>query len=313
MQEAKRKPNMSESAFRMLVRCGMQFYWRYIEGLVIPPGISMVVGTATDVAIDTDLTAKKDTGSLRLDDEIKDMARDALNINWQKGIRLVGDELKDSQKKLKGEAVDDAVVLATMHHKELAPTMDPIAIQRFWKLELDNYPYDLTGRIDIEEPDKTRDVKTSAKSPTWNEAHKSRQLTIYSLARKVTTGLGWKNLSLDYLIRTKTPKHIVLETQREEADFQGFYRLYERAMFVIEKGAFMPNTDGWHCSDRYCGYWDSKCPFGRRSQVKSYPEVRPEEPEKPKSIRASSDPTPAKKVKKEKAPDRGLPRDGGDK
>ncbi len=308
MQEAKRKPNMSESAFRMLVRCGMQFYWRYIEGLVIPPGISMVVGTATDVAIDTDLNAKKDTGSLRLDDEIKDMARDALNINWQKGIRLVGDELKESQKKLKGEAVDDAVTLATMHHQELAPTMDPIAIQRFWKLELKNYPYDLTGRIDIEEPDKTRDVKTSAKSPTWDEAHKSRQLTIYSLARKVTTGLGWKNLSLDYLIRTKTPKHIVLETQREEADFQGFYRLYERAMFVIEKGAFMPNTDGWHCSDRYCGYWDSKCPFGRRSQVKSYPAVKPEPPEKRESIRANSVPTPAKKV-----PARGLPRAGGPK
>ena len=274
-----RKPVMSESAFRMLVRCGMQFFWRYIEGLVIPPGISMVVGTATDVSVDTDLNFKKNTGALRIDDEIKDIARDALNLNWQKGVRLVGDELKESQKKLKGEAVDDAVTLSTLHHKELAPTIEPVEIQRFWKLELADYPYDLTGRIDIEEPDKTRDVKTSAKSPSWDEAHKSRQLTIYSLARKITKGVGWKKLSLDYLIRTKTPKHIVLETERTEEDFQGFFRLYERAMFVIEKGAFMPNTDGWHCSDRYCGYWADRCPFGRRSQIKSFPSVKPEAPE----------------------------------
>jgi hypothetical protein len=175
-----KKPVMSESAFRMLIRCGMQFFWRYIEGMIIPPGISMVVGTATDVSVDTDLNFKKNTGKLRIDDEIKDIARDALNINWQKGVRLVGDELKESQKKLKGEAVDDAVTLSSLHHKELAPAIEPVEIQRFWKLELADYPYDITGRIDIEEPEKTRDVKTSAKSPSWDEAHKSRQLTIYS-------------------------------------------------------------------------------------------------------------------------------------
>lgn len=277
-----KKPVMSESAFRMLIKCGMQFFWSYIEGIKIPPGISMIVGTATDVSVDTDLNFKKNTGKLRIDDEIKDIARDALNINWQRGVRLVGDELKESQKKLKGEAVDDAVTLSTLHHKELAPSIEPIDIQRFWKLELPNYPYDMTGRIDIEEPEKTRDVKTSAKSPSWDEAHSSRQLTIYALARKITKGTGWKKQSLDYLIRTKTPKFVVLDTERTEEDFEAVFRLYERAMFIIEKGAFMPNTDGWWCSDRYCGYWADKCPFGRRSQIKSFPAVKPEPSTPPK-------------------------------
>ncbi len=276
MQNTKRKPAMSESAFRMLIRCGMQYFWRYMEGLAIPPGIAQVIGTATDVSVDTDLNFKKNTGKLRIDDEIRDIARDAVNVNWQKGIRLVGDELKESQKKLKGAAVDDAVTLSALHHKEIAPAIEPIEIQRRWRLELSGYPYDLTGVIDIEEAAKTRDVKTSAKSPSWDEAHKSRQLTIYALARKITKATGWEKQSLDYLIRTKTPKWMILETERSEQDFEAVFRLYERAMFIIEKGAFMPNTDGWWCSDQYCGYWADKCPFGRRSQIKSFPAVKPE-------------------------------------
>lgn len=276
MQNTTKKPTMSESAFRMLIRCGMQYFWRYIEGLVIPPGIAQVIGTATDVSVDTDLNFKKNTGKLRIDDEIKDIARDALNVNWQKGIRLIDEEQKESQKKLKGAAVDDAVTLSALHHKEIAPTIEPVEIQRFFRLELVGYPYDLSGRIDIEEAEKTRDVKTSAKSPSWDEAHKSRQLTIYALARKVTKGMGYKKQSLDYLIRTKTPKHLILDTERCDEDFEAIFRLYEIAMNTIEKGAYMPNTDGWWCSDRYCGYWMDKCPFGRRSQIKSFPAVKPE-------------------------------------
>jgi hypothetical protein len=276
MAEKTKKPTLSDTAFRMLMRCGMQYFWRYIEGIRIPPGISMAIGTATDVSVTTDLTFKKNTGKLRIEDELKDIARDALNGTWTKGVRLVGDELKESQKKLKGEAVDDAVALSVLHHKEIAPTIEPVDLQRFWRLELENYPYDLAGRFDIEERDRLRDTKTTAKSPTWDEAHKSDQLTIYALAHKVTKGTVPTKLSLDYLIRTKVPKQVVLETQRTEEDFQAIFRLYEKSLKIIEAGAFMPSRDGWWCSDKWCGYWADKCQFGRRSQIKSFPSVKPE-------------------------------------
>lgn len=267
------KKTLSDSAFRMLTRCGMQFYWRYIEGIRIPPGISALIGTATDTSVSTDLSFKRTTGKLRMDEDIKDIARDAVNGNWLKGVRLVGDELKESQKKLKGEAVDDAVTLSTLHHRELAPDINPVDVQRFWKIELPNYPYDITGRIDIEEPDAIRDTKTSAKSPTWDEAHKSKQLTMYALARKITRGVMSKTLYLDFLIRTKTPKYLVLPTERNQEDFDAIFVMYDKAMEILEKEAFMPNNDGWHCSDKWCGYWQDKCPFGRRSQSSSYPTV----------------------------------------
>ena len=126
---------------------------------------------------------------------------------------------------------------------------------------------DLVGRIDIEEAETIRDTKTSAKSPQEDEAHMSDQLTIYALGKKVETGVMPKKLYMDYLIKTKVPKTLTLETERTDADFDRIFRLIERGIEVIDKGTFTPNPSGWWCSDRWCGFWADTCPFGRRKAV----------------------------------------------
>ena len=263
----KKKPSLSDSALNMLYRCGQQFYYRYVEGKKIPPGIAQVIGRATHGSIHLDLQHKIDKGELRSADEVADTARDGVNGAWQEGVRLVEDELKEGANKLKGEAVDQAVTLSVLHHDQLAPAIEPVQVERFFRLELQGYPMDLVGRIDIEEAETIRDTKTASKSPQEDEAHESDQLTIYALGKKVTTGSMPTRLYLDHLIRTKSPKVVVQETERTDADFKRIFRLIERGTEVIEKGAFMPNPDWWGCSDRWCGYWSDTCPFGRRKAV----------------------------------------------
>lgn len=267
MKEKPKKPSLSDSALNMIYRCGQQYYYRYIEGKKIPPGIAQVVGRATHGSVHLDLQCKIDKGELRSADEVRDAARDGVNGAWQEGVRLVEDELKESAKKLRGDAVDQAVVLSALHHNELAPIIEPVKVERFFRLELQGYPMDLTGRIDIEEAETIRDTKTSAKSPQEDEAHMSDQLTIYALGVKVTTGVLPKRLYLDSLIKTKTAKVVTQETERTPADFNRIFRLIERGIEVIEKGAFMPNPGFWGCSNRWCGYWMDTCPFGRRKAV----------------------------------------------
>ena len=267
MKEETKKPHLSDSALNMLYRCGQQFYYRYIEGKKIPPGIAQVIGRATHGSVHLDLQNKIDKGMLRKADEVKDAARDSINGAWQQGVRLVEEELKESAKKLKGAAVDQAVALSVLHHDELAPIIEPVQVERFFRLELQGYPMDLVGRIDIEEAETIRDTKTSAKSPQMDEAHMSDQLTIYALGKKVETRIMPKKLYMDYLIKTKVPKTLTLETERTDADFNRIFRLIERGIEVIDKGAFTPNPSGWWCSDRWCGFYESVCPFGRRKAV----------------------------------------------
>ena len=267
VKEKSKKPSLSDSALNMLYRCGQQYYYAYREGRKIPPGIAQVVGRATHGSVHLDLQRKINTGRLLRADEVKDAARDGINGAWQQGVRLVEEELKESAKKLKGDAVDQAVALSVLHHDELAPAIKPVQVERFFRLELQGYPMDLVGRIDIEEKETIRDTKTASKSPQEDEAHISDQLTIYALGVKATTGVLPKRLYLDYLIKTKIPKVVVQETIRADGDFNRIFRLIERGIEVIDKGAFMPNPSGWWCSNRFCGYWADTCPFGRRKAV----------------------------------------------
>lgn len=268
-QEVPKKPTISDSAIRMLKRCPLQYYYRYVESRVVPPGVALIVGKATDDAVSRNLQNKADSGALLPPDMVEDAARDSVVGEWSKGVRLVGDETKESQSKLKGEAVDTAVTLSRLHHHAFAPKINPLpdGVQRYFRLELDGYSMDLTGRIDIEEKTKLRDTKTSKRSPQEDEADKSDQLTIYALGAKVIRGKIPKTVHLDYLIKTKTPKTVELTSRRNQADINQMLKLVERAIESIQTGVFMPNNEGWHCSNRFCGYWDSVCWAGRRDRV----------------------------------------------
>ena len=43
-QDKPKKPSLSDTALNMLYRCAMQYFYRYVEGLKIPPGIAQLIG-----------------------------------------------------------------------------------------------------------------------------------------------------------------------------------------------------------------------------------------------------------------------------
>ena len=108
MKEKPKKPHLSDSALNMLYRCGQQFYYRYVEGKKIPPGIAAVIGRATHGSVHLDLQNKIDKGVLRSAGDVKDAARDGINGAWQQGVRLVEEELKEGAKKLKAPKAADS-------------------------------------------------------------------------------------------------------------------------------------------------------------------------------------------------------------
>ena len=252
--------NLSDTRLQMLFRCAYQYYRRYVMGDKIPPGIAAKVGISVDKTVSTDLTSKKDYGILLPDEQIQDIARDTLNEEWANGVRLTKEEQQEGEKKIKGECVDRSIRLAKLHHNKLAPSIEPVAIQDRWELNIEGYPIGLTGVIDIREPHAIRDTKTGAKKKT-GAADKSMQLTIYALAAKKLYGKDHK-LFLDFLVDTKTPYTDVQESTRTQRDFEVLFRRIEAAINFLEKGIFPPcNPEtNYLCSPKYCGFYSS-CPY----------------------------------------------------
>src|SRR5262252_3898219 len=139
-----RRRQLHQSAVNMFNRCGMQFAFRYIQGLKRPPSAFMVCGTATDKAINYDLDTKILQGSLAELDVISDIARDSVDHDDRAdAIKLDPSDIEagKSVKQVIGETKDRAVRLVGLHHGEAAPRIRPWRTQRSFTVNLDKFLY----------------------------------------------------------------------------------------------------------------------------------------------------------------------------
>lgn len=250
------KPQLHVSALNM--KCMEAFRRRYIEKEVIPSGVAAVVGTGTHKSVAANMRHKIETGALLLPDQIADAARDGVNEAWESGVKLDQDEARIGVKIVKGNAVDKAVRLASVHHKEQAPKINPVAAERPWTLEINDYPLDLVGSIDIQEVDAIRDTKTSGKTPAANCASKSVQLKAYSLAVKILDGKAPSKAFLDYLIDTSRPKSESFSHEPDDDDFHAVLNRIQTLADAMQKGVFVPvEPTHWCCDPKWCGYYDT--------------------------------------------------------
>lgn len=258
---------LSHSALEMLSKCGEAFRRRYIEREKIPPGVALLVGRSVDESVNGNLTSKMAEGELLPLERVRQIARDTLVQEWEhQGIALDDDQKAQGEARTKGEAIDKSVGLAELHASKVAPALEPTAVQAKFELEVEGFPVTLSGVVDVVEgPKSLRDTKTAGKSPSEDAADLSQQLTMYALAGKVLKGEIPARLHLDFLIDTKVPKVVHLETTRTDDDFQPLLDRVESAVKVIEAGAFSPANPSiaWWCSAKWCGY-HSTCRFVRR-------------------------------------------------
>ncbi|MEA3225365.1 MAG: PD-(D/E)XK nuclease family protein [Planctomycetota bacterium] len=263
MSEEKR-PHLSPSQLDMISKCGQQYYFRYIKGLIRPPGVALLVGGATHTSVETDLTEKMESGNLLEDDAVKDIAADALKIRWaDEPPGLDADEKARGPEKVKGIAIDLTVALSLCHHKELAPEIEPVALERGLRYTYAGMDYDMLGFLDIQEKNRIRDTKTRGQSPQQVVADRSTALTFYCMAAEAEDKARVEELTIDALVKTKKPKVVVLKTTRDESDYDQFLARWARAEQIIKAGVFAPcATDNWACTPKWCGYYDI-CPFGK--------------------------------------------------
>lgn len=278
----------STSALTTLQMCGEIFRRRYIEGDRMPGGTTMKRGLAVDKAVTESLAAKKATGEQPIPEANKDIAADEFERSWSEGVWFSPDERKEDPKKIKAATKDTAVDLAGLHARTLGREIRPVEIQH--KVEIQPTGTDLTiiGYMDIidlsadplfgvqkigsfpsQPVEVIRDTKTKEKAPNQADADESQQLTMYALLRMAETGRMPDALSLDVLWKTPAKgdlKHVVLPTRRTKADFGPLVGRINEGIRAVERGVFIPASEGhWKCSARWCEYWET-CPYVRHPE-----------------------------------------------
>lgn len=104
--------------------------------------------------------------------------------------------------------------------------------------------------LDHPQKDVTRiiDLKTTAKSPNMDQANRALELTVYAYLLACKFGFNAEfPVSLLYLVRTKEPKIVWLESIRKLDDFVKLHETILRIATAIRQGLFWKNQ-GMQCA-----------------------------------------------------------------
>ena len=147
-----KKPQIHWSHISQFTKCGEQYRRRHIENDIRPPGVAAHVGGATHKGIECDMSHKMATGELASPEAIATAAYEEVNKRFERdGVHMGKDEKGKKIADIRGEAIDEAIRLGRVHHKELAPKIEPAFLERPWVVEMRGFPHDLAGRIDLME------------------------------------------------------------------------------------------------------------------------------------------------------------------
>lgn len=235
---------LSVTQLKMYLRCPLQYKFRYVDGIKIPPVSNLTLGKAIHSALEVNYTQKITSQT----DLPLDAIKSAFSDCWDRDEK---ETVFDSDEK-PGNIKDEGIGLLSAYHDKVSPTITPKIVERDFELTFENVVYTLKGKLDLVDVyNIIIDHKTSKRSMSEDVAGTDIQLTCYALAYRHVFGIMEKSLRFDVMVRTKTPKIQQLPTQRTQKDIDRFLKVLAYVCKAIETGIFYPNT-GFACSN--CGY-----------------------------------------------------------
>jgi hypothetical protein len=246
--------HVSATQLGMYRRCPRQWAFRYVLGLKNPPDGGLVVGSGVHAAAEIGMKAKMDGGGNPKPDDSASLAADYVAGEFKNGEV----SLEEGQKQ--GDLVDKAARVASMWAGLAAPAVNPISVEDRFDVEIAGIT--VTGRLDVTTKDVVIDWKTSGRSPNADDLGRKPQTELYAMA----TG---KPVTYVYLVdsaRTQKVVPVELDDYVIERAKQMAYSSVADVSEGMALGVWPRNRDGWHCSRRWCGYYE-RCMAGKDDAV----------------------------------------------
>ena len=235
--------HVSHSQIEMYLRCPRQWFYRYVEGLKIPPSGSLILGGSYHKALEGNFKQKITSRTDLPVSDCLDIFSDAWNT------RIKETESIDWQEEKPGDIKDMGVALVKTYRENISPTVQPTLVEEPYVTDISGVKFVLI--LDLKDIyDIVIDHKTSSKSYTQEDVDRDIQASAISFV--LGTPIIFQN---HVALKQKVPRIQIVETRRTPADV---YWWLEMAMEIIEQmktGIAPPRPYDWHCSPKWCGYW----------------------------------------------------------
>jgi len=247
--------SLSPSKVAMAMRCPMQL-WHLLTVGPRPPGFTMVFGSSYHAGVEVDLQKKIEGENCEVDEMIT-----AFEAEFQD--RLCEAERKDGE--LAASEYFNIGVASIKRHKEaISPQFDPVAVEVPLEVDIDGFK--MRCRIDlIARGMGIVDHKTAWRKWATGREHKEVQPLAYALPfwRKEKKLLDF-TFSVFYpnIVERKRDCFEFRKTSPNAKSIEAFAQIVRNVGMMMVEERPVPNTSGWWCSEKWCGWWDV-CEFGR--------------------------------------------------
>lgn len=249
--------HLSPTQAGMYLKCAKQYEYRYVKGLKIPPSGAMILGSAYHeglawrfrYVIENDEQPTPSFAIDTFDMAFERIKKEHLIVDDEEALPF--DEIQWEQDP--GQLKDIGVRLLERYEEELAPRIVPITVEQKEIMLIGDVPIHLI--TDLTTETKTIDHKVKGRRFSEDDLRQSLQGKIYPMA----TG---KPLDFHVALKTKVPAIVVQEAPWNEAEERFCVKQITAIWQAIHAGIFPPNDQGWHCNEKWCGYW-KLCKGGR--------------------------------------------------
>lgn len=235
------RPHFSFSQMDSYLACPHKYYLGYEQGLqwcFIPSVV--VFGSVIHSVLEgfhRSLIALAPQSSIHLE---KRFEQEWVRETQKDSIRFKN---KEEQKVM----LQQGKALVELYHEQFHP-LKPKAVELDFRMPMirtdtgELGKRDIVGKIDmVENGNIPWEIKTGSKSISQSQADSNMQLTLYSWALSMMYGEHVGTVKVVNLVRTKTPKIQVIETERTPEDHQKLMRVLFGVNDAIEKKVFFAN------------------------------------------------------------------------
>jgi hypothetical protein len=246
----------SPSQMNTFLTCGLRYYYHYIEGLNIPPGWYMTLGSSVDVAVTLGYEFKIQTGRDTPEDVLTDMFVEDLKAregetDWTENDKHATEKLGLGMLKVFADEVQPQRVPLRTQHRHLVQFQAGTG-------------YGLYGIRDTDmDGDEVVDLKTTTRAKTADDLKDDFQLNAYGVSYMDEYGL-MPDVGHDTLLRNKKGTEFGWAAARFKPSDQAVARFLKTLAMVadaVHRGVFLPPSPAsMHyfrktCSESSCGFF----------------------------------------------------------
>jgi CRISPR/Cas system-associated exonuclease Cas4 (RecB family) len=246
------KEYISHSQIGMFLRCPKQYEFRYLQDIVAPPSGALVLGKSGHNALAYNFEQKIESHKDLKPKEIVEFFANDYDTAVKNEEPVFDGESKEELK-------DSGVKILKKYPKEHGYKIQPVAVEKEFNVKFKNAEFGFKGFIDLVTDECViKDHKFSKRNPNQADIDDALQACAYYLGYRTLFNADPAGFDFDYLITKKEPEIKTYPTKRNDEDIAEYLELVRNVANAIRAGNFYKNTSGWHCNQKFCGYFD-KC------------------------------------------------------